>query len=556
MSEINIKLRDPSEVMKLSRLGSFHQSKLSFLRSFIREFKDWEYKRNIFELDKDGYGVAVYSFEKNKRSYSLICFAQYINPSERSDRVIATKWDTAFVLHDGIPTQEDINRLKENVPKQEIGRMSYKELTLSRANKSVRVFDHVVNSLSEGKQPDKNLLNKVGYLYRTTAVYGSGKFGLADRFRIKNRKEVYGPFRLEMMLVYLVRQFTFDQVNHIAKNKNPGKAVQLDENIARNLGIGNSTGLGMAPFIVNHPTLLHKWIYSREKALKEIRSIEVVSNEEFIFFKNCLTKSQSIVDTWLTESEYQNKKINSLKSDLIKFNQFIEKDCSIKVKYLWNTIYLWVEKNLNEECVEYIVSMMMEPYDKIVDPLINNMSSEEEQYFSIPGHRKISELKTILEKKYQSIIKINFKEKNSIANFWFISKNKEEPRVANRYEEQGAELEQPLAIARDIKQLYEKILKTNQSETVADFLLNNDDLRHVVRRAFINDQFPYSEIQDNTIGASLMPIDMLRLKLSFFGAVKFDPRSDKWLRINMYQGAPLSHELKNSDDTWIYNSLN
>jgi len=556
LSKINIKLRDPNEVMKLSRLGSFHQSKLSFLRSFIREFKNWEYKRSIFELDKDGYGVAVYSFEKSKRNYSMICFAQYINPNERSDRVIATKWDTSFVLHDGVPTQEDINRLKENVPKQETGRMSYKELTLSRANKSVRVFDHVVNSLSEGKQPDRNLLNKVGYLYRTTAVYGSGKFGLADRFRIKNRKEVYGPFRLEMMLVYLIRQFTFDQVNHIAKKKNSDKAVQLDENIARSLGIGNSTGLGMAPFIVNHPTLLHKWIYSREKALKEIRSIEVVNNDEFIFFKNCLTKSKEIIGTWLTDSEYQNKKINSLKSDLIKFNQFIEKDCSIKKKYLWNKIYLWVEKNLNEECIEYIVSMMMEPYDKIVDPLINNMSAEEEQYFSIPGHRKISELKIILEKKYQSIIKINFKEKNSITNFWFISKNKEEPRIANRYEEQGAELEQPLAIARDIKQLYERILKTNQSKTVADFLLNNDDLRHVVRRAFITDQFPYSEIQDNTIGASLMPIDMLRLKLSFFGAVKFDPRSDKWLRINMYQGAPLSHELKNSDDTWIYNSLN
>ena len=67
MSKPNIKFRDPNDVMKLSRLGSFHQSKLSFLRSFIREFKDWEYKRNIFELDKDGYGVAVYSFEKNER---------------------------------------------------------------------------------------------------------------------------------------------------------------------------------------------------------------------------------------------------------------------------------------------------------------------------------------------------------------------------------------------------------------------------------------------------------------------------------------------------------
>ncbi len=556
MSKLDIKLRDPNEVMKLSRLGSFHQSKLSFLRSFIREFKSWEYKRNIFELDKDGYGVAVYSFEKNKRNYSLICFSQYINPNERSDRVIATKWDAAFVLHDGIPTRDDINRLKENVPKQEIGRMSYKELTLSRANKSVRVFEHVVDSLSVGKQPDKDLLSKVGYLYRTTAVYGSGKFGLADRFRIKDRKEIYGPFRLEMMLVYLVRQFTFDQVNHIAKHRNPDKATSLDENIARNLGIGNSTGLGMAPFIVNHPTLLHKWIYSREKALKEIRSIESVNIDEFNFFKDCLIKSKTIIDTWLTDSEFQNKKINSLKSDLFKFDQFLEKSCSIKTKYLWNTMYLWVEKNLNEECIEYIVSMMMEPYDKIIEPLINNMSSDEEKYFSIPAHKEVSYLKKILEKKYQSIIKINFKEKKSTANFWFISKNKEEPRVANRYEESGAELEQPLAIARDIKFLYERVLKTKQSETVADFLLNNDDLRHVVRRAFIVDQFPYSEIQDNTIGASLMPIDMLRLKLSFFGAVKFDPRSDKWLRINMYQGAPLSHELKNSNDTWVYNSFN
>jgi len=64
LNKSDIKLRDPSTVMMLSRLGSFHQSKLSFLRSFIREFKDWKYKRNIFELDKDGYGVAVYSFEK------------------------------------------------------------------------------------------------------------------------------------------------------------------------------------------------------------------------------------------------------------------------------------------------------------------------------------------------------------------------------------------------------------------------------------------------------------------------------------------------------------
>jgi len=555
LNKPNIKLRDPSVVMKLSRLGSFHQSKLSFLRSFIREFKQWNYKRNLFDLNKNGYGTAIYSFEKNGRNYSLVCFAQHIELHERSDRVIATKWDAAFVLHDGVPTKKDIDRLRDNVPKQEIGRVSYKELTLSRANKSVRAFEHVVESLSQGRQPDKDLLSKVGYLYRTTAVYGSGKFGLADRFRIKDRKEICGPFRLEMMLVYLVRQFTFDQVNHIAKSKNPNKAIKLDEDIARNLGIGNSTGLGMAPFIVNHPTLLHNWIYCREKALKEIRSIENVYIDDFNLFKDCFDKSKSSINTWLTDSQFQINKIESLKSDLSKFTQYQESDCSTKINYLWNQIYIWVEKNLGEECIEYIVSMMMEPYDKIVDPLINNMSSEEEKYFNIPAHRKVSDLKIIIENNYKSIIEIDFKKKNSTANFWFISKNKEEPRVANRYEESGSELEQPLAIARDTKLLYEKVLKAKQTDTVAEFLLNNDDVRHVVRRAFIVEQFPYSEIQDNTISATLVPIDMLRLKLSFFGAVKFDPRSDKWLRINMYQGAPLPHEMKLSNDTWVYNSL-
>ena len=556
MKKLNIQFRDPDEIMKLSRLGSFHQSKLSFLRSFIREFKDWDYKKNLFDLDEKGHGTAVYSFSKNQRNYSLVCFAQHINPEERSDRVIATKWDAAFVLHDGIPSKEDIKRLKENVPKQEVGRVSCKELTLSRANKSVRAFDHVVNSLSIGKQPDKKLLNKVGYLYRTTAVYGSGKFGLADRFRIKDRKEIYGPFRLEMMLVYLVRQFTFDQVNHIAKYKNPDKAVELDSAIARNLGIGNSTGLGMAPFIVNHPTLLHNWIYCREKALREIRSLEIIDINELNFFKECLIKSKASINSWETESMYQNNKINSLKKGLLKFDEFLNNDCSASQKYLWNKIYTWAEDNLEDECLEYIVSMMMEPYDDIIDPLINNMSSEEEEYFTIPTHKKVADLKKILENNYKSIIKIDFNTKDSNFNFWFISKNKEEPRVASRYEEYGAELEQPLAIARDIKKLYEKIIKEEQTSTIADFLIKNDDVRHVVRRAFIVDKFPYSEIQDNTIGASLVPIDMLRLKLSFFGAVKFDPRSDKWLRINMYQGAPLSHEMKTSNDTWVYNVVN
>ena len=53
----------------------------------------------------------------------------------------------------------------------------------------------------------------------------------------------------------------------------------------------------------------------------------------------------------------------------------------------------------------------------------------------------------------------------------------------------------------------------------------------------------------------LMSIDMLRCKLDFFGAAKFDPKSDRWTRITLYQGAPLAEDIQTGaaacDDWWL-----
>jgi len=303
--------------------------------------------------------------------------------------------------------------------------------------------------------------------------------------------------------------------------------------------------------------LLNNWILSRETALKKIREIEIVKNQDSELFKDCLKKSLKNITSWNTESEYQQNKIRLLLRDVKKLINHVENDFDFQSEFPFNQIYLWLEKNSCEECIEYVVSIMMEPYNDIIEPLVSNMSSEEEKYFNIPTNRTVQELLEIIKTRYPSILDINFDQKENHQNFWFISKNKEEPRMADRFEEHGSELEQPLAIARDIKKLYEKLLSLkNDTITIAQFLSFNSDLRHVVRRAFIIEKFPYSEIQDNTIGKSIVPIDMLRLKLSFFGALKFDPRSDKWLRICMFQGAPLPNELKNYDEQWVYKANN
>ena len=427
-----------------------------------------------------------------------------MDENDRSDRVIATKWDASFVLFDGIPTSKDIQRLAANVPLQEQGRVSEKELCLSRANKSVRVFEHVVDQLSKGLQPDTNLLYSVGYLYRTTAVYGSGKFGLADRIKIQDRGELKGPFRLEMMLVYLARQFTFDVVNHVASKRSPKNAVKLSDEIARNLGIGNSTGLGMAPFIVNHPALLNQWIEAKEKALKAIRSISNVEENEKITFQSYLSVIQENIKYWKTDSDYQIKKNQQLLKDLGLFQEYFSQ---LRLdKFLWNTIYQWAEKNTKAECCEFIVSLMMEVYPEIVEPLSYEMSIDEESYFDIDTSRTVEDVCNLIEKQYTWLLDINFDQKDNVFNFWYYSKNKQEPRMSDRFSEEGADLELPLAIARDIHQLYLELKTMEFGSDLGTYLLKNQLYRHVLRRVLICEKLPYSEIQDNTISKSLIPV--------------------------------------------------
>jgi hypothetical protein len=128
--------RDPTLVMRLERLGANHQCRLSFIRILTRRMKreKWTFTRPVFEVNEIGVGHAVYTATGPARSYSLVTFAHDLPAEKRSDRVIATAWDATFTLFDGVPTAADIERLSKNVPLQEAGRVSEKEITVARAN--------------------------------------------------------------------------------------------------------------------------------------------------------------------------------------------------------------------------------------------------------------------------------------------------------------------------------------------------------------------------------------------------------------------------------------
>ena len=550
----DVPLRPPATVMRLARLGSLHQCRLSFMRTLLRRLQRerWTFDRPVFDIDEKGVGTAVYSAHGPERSYSLVCFGHDLPPEQRSDRVIAEAWDSTFTLFDGIPSEDDIERLSWNVPKQEAGRISAKEISLSRANRSVRLFDHVVECLAAGQQPDRQKIDAVGYLMRTTAVYGSGKFGAADRDAIADRLEFSGPFQAELLSVFLTRAYVLDLVEHLASAKSPEKAVPIEPALRRRFGVGNSTGLGMAPFIVHHPMLLNNWIAAREEALARVRSLPRATADDKTIFKAFAERARINAEEWSSEHSLQIQKLTMLRADLDHLIQHVAEG-HLDDEAPWDRLYHWAEKNLSIEGQEQLVSLMLEPYGDLVDDLTQTMGADEDVAFCIDGMMPLARLREIVDDVYGWALDIDWTSPESLARVWYVSEEKLEPRLGERFEEPIEPFEQPLAPGRDAAAMARDIDRWNGEPTVAAFLLARPEHRHIARRAQIAAKFPYAEIRDNTISSALLPIDLLRCKLSFFGATHFDPRSDRWVRINMFRGAPFPHEVAASDgDGWCY----
>ena len=556
-----VNLRPASQVMRLARMGSFHQSRLSFMRVLLRRLKsqNWQFDRPVFDVNEKGVGVATYRVRGPQSTYTLVAFAHELDDDQRSDRVIAEAWDTTFTLCDGEVDNDQIFRLSQNVPKQEAGRISGNEMVLSRANKSVRLFAHVAERLSAGQQPDADMLASVGYLLRTTAVYGAGKFGAADRTDWQARPEFTGSFQPEMLAVWLIRTFSIDLVEHMARVAAPKTAVQLDPALSRGLGVGNSTGLGMAPFLINHPRLIHKWMVARETALARLRALDSADDTAIAHFCQLARRARQNAYDWQVADQRQTEKITALRQDFDKIvakSDALSRDITSANNFPWNTLYRWAEAQLSLEGQEALVSLMMEPYGTLIDDLAATMSADETMPYRIDGRRSVGAALEMLLTQYDWTAGIDFDDDAQQARVWYVSEEKLEPRLGERLEELLEPYEQPLSPGRDAARMHRDLAAFDQTSSLGEFLLQHPQHRHIARRLQLVDAYEYAEIRDNTIAAEMVPIDLLRCKLSFFGATKFDPRSDRWLRITMYQGAPYPHELADCDpDDMVYPAL-
>lgn len=540
-------LREPDRVMRLSRLGSAHPTRLSFLRQFLRRMKreGWRFDRTLWQVDENGEGRACYRLKGPERCYTLVAFARDLPAGMRSDRVIATAWDATFALFDGEPGEQDLVRLAANVPLQEAGRLSPRELTLSRANRSVRLFEHVVDRLAAGRQPDRAALDEVGYLMRTTAVYGSGKFGAADRVAYAGRPELAAPFQAEMMSVWLIRAFTIDLAEHMAQVRGGGVAVGLAPDLRRWLGVGNSTGLGMAPFLVRHPGLLNNWVLARETALARVRDLPSATPERIAAFRETIATAIVNSETWRSAHPVQQAKLADLRRDLARIAERTEE--AWPMRRPWDALWQWGEGALGEEGQEALLAALLEPHGEVVDDLGDAMAVDESAIFPIDGTMTVERTRALIARHYGWAGRFDFDDPSQTALFWYVSEEKLEPRLGDRRAEAGAEREQPLGIARAVMELDAALSTRDPAESLGAALATLPQHRHTARRVQFAAGRPYAEIRDNLLAADMLPIDILRMKLAFFGASRFDPRSDRWVRISLFQNEDAPDDLGSAE---------
>lgn len=539
-------LRPAAEVMDLERLGRLHATRISFIRTIVRKFmhERWHVECLRFDLDRDGYGTAIYRVRTPEHTYNFVLFSQYLDDSQRTDRVIANAWDCAFALVQGDVDEKRLEWLRENVPRQEEGRCDPGVLVLSRANRSVRNFESVVQALSEGRQPDPRQLARVCYLYRTTAVYGNGKFGLADYPRIRNRGDFGLPFSAQMFAVYLLRHFSMRQVEHIAAARAPHSAVAMDPRLQRYLGIGNSTGLGMAPFLVNHPMLINQWLLMRETALARSLAQAGDASRQARLLALLDRAVQYTRETWV-DDERQAAENATLVEQLGVAREWLERQEPATGRYLWQELSEHARAHWSYETQELLHSLIIELYPERVDELERHMGVEED-YDLVPD-MSVGRLIELVETYYDWALQYDFGEAGAEYYFWYRSEQKDEPRLGIRDQEPGADREMPLDIARQVRGCYDELRAYRERQhgdaCVVEFLLERPRLKGIVRRIQTMSSMTYGEIRANLLDRRILPMDLLRCKLSFFGATKFDPRSDRWVRITLFQGAPLVEDI-------------
>jgi len=544
-------LRDPSDLMQPERLTALKQTRLSFARLMMDKMTEeqWDISRSRGGYDENGVGRAVYAIETPSHRFSFGVFSHESQEGAHTGRIVAEDWDMWGFLCDGDPAPELMDTQYEELPKVREGRATSDILIWTRGNRS-SVFDHVVDSLAANHQPDIQRLARGGYLTRSSGYYGNGLNGTKEFKAMNSDHPLSGPYMAQMLTIWLLRIYGFDVAEEMAAERS-ANAATLEYDIKRYLGTGNSSGIGIIHYVINHPQLMHTWLRAREVALGRVKTISPTS-DEIDQFQSLLARATA----WFREDESDTKEYfvakDRIADELERIARKLPTHCGENTPSTsWAELCQWTEDNLTTGTQEVLNSLVLDVHPEVTDGLENTLTVTEKSDI-VPG-MTLERLQSLLSERYQWALDIDMTQPGSQRYFWYRSIDSEEPRLGIRGEHDYEEYEFPIDIARQVQRLELDLQQHSPSETVGEFLLQHPDHRGIVERIQTVHALPYAEIRTNPLDAEFVPLSLISCLKAIWGIQKAHPKSKGWVRGTFFQGAPLPVDVRRGDDSyWLY----
>lgn len=552
-------LRTPDVVLRGSDMNGAWGTRHSFARTMLRRAAAhrWTVAKTRLDLDGQGRGTVVYTVNAEGFDLTFIAFCQALNESDRTDRVIANAWDVTAALMDGELTPEREAELRRNIPFQEQGRTDAETIIMTRANRSARFFDYVSDCLAMGTQPDVAAIGPSPYLIRSTAFYGNGKFGLKELANFPANHPLSVPYRSQMLAAWLLRELSMDIVEHIARAKASVAgtvAVPLDAAWGKYFGLGNATGLGMVPFLVNHPNYLDAWCRLREIPLATGLAVHYAPDHPDLGHidglleraSRHLAEKSDLKTAPFLPTELIRPQLNQLRSELQTFMTSSHGPAPVLAR-LHD-----MAAGLSPEARGIFASIVIELRTDFDDEAESLLTVSDSPTFN-PAMR-CGELHQLVEQNYGWARNYDFALPERSGYYWYSSADSEEPRRAQRTGMAAGTVEHCTDVARRINALTADLERFQGGARVADFLLAHPGHRYAAERIQQTRPYYFGELQDNLLDAEFLPLSTQRFQLATYGMNNFSPQSTDWVRVTLFSGAPRVADILHGtdDDDWLF----
>lgn len=536
------------DVEALSRLKA---CRLSFIQTLVRRMirERWRIEPVQWRLDSKGRGEARYEIRAGSWVFTLIVFSDSLTEEEQEERIVATKWDVMAALVEGRPDEDAVARLREEIPQVIDGRMGESGLMWCRANRSSRVFEHTVEQLAQGRQPDISLIAEAGYLMRTLDFRANGLNGSQVLLVYPPDHPLRGPFFAQMLGCYVVRQFSLDLVEHIARCRSE-TAATLARPIARYVGVGNSSGIGLVLFLLAQPHLLDRWLTLRFIAQARIRGLGVRASLERGRVEEVLRRRIVYAREDLTDYGGVFTSSVRIAEDLERAAAAAAASGSL-ADVSWGEFLDRLAPELDRESIEVMHAVLMEAHPEASDDLADRLVVEAQPAWP-PGATSAGALLEVLSQHFGWALRVPLDDPDDRYYFWYKSAEHEEPRLGVRGEETGEDL--TIDVVGDAQALAAVLRGVLSELPVSRVLVAHPELRPMLRRVWASRQLRYHTPYMNSTERSFSSVHPMRLVLSGLkGLEKLYPMSDKWVRSVMMQGAPLADEVAAGvDEDWMY----